>query len=131
MSLEPLLLAPSVIQAHIAAALASVACGVGQIAGTKRGQRHHWLGWTFVAAMTVTAMTSFWITRSPEGRFSAIHLLSVTTLITLPLAVIARRQGRIKSHAIAMSSLVASLLIAGLFTLLPYRILGKAVFGPS
>jgi uncharacterized membrane protein len=70
-----------------------------------------------------------WITGIRPGQFSPIHLLSILTLVTLPFAIWARRIGRIRSHRAAMISLYVSLVAAGLFTLLPSRLIGHAVFG--
>jgi uncharacterized membrane protein len=75
------------------------------------------------------AITSFWITGIRPGQFSPIHLLSILTLVTLPFAIWARRVGRIGSHRTAMISLYVSLVAAGAFTLLPTRLIGRAVFG--
>jgi len=70
-----------------------------------------------------------WITGIRPGQFSPIHLLSILTLVTLPFAIWARRIGRFRSHRAAMISLHVSLVAAGLFTLLPSRLIGHAVFG--
>jgi uncharacterized membrane protein len=51
------------------------------------------------------------------------------TLVTLPYAIWARRVGRISSHRAAMISLYVSLVTAGAFTLLPNRLIGRAMFG--
>ena len=63
------------------------------------------------------------------GQFSPIHLLSILTLVTLPFAVWARRAGRIGSHRAAMISLYVSLVAAGAFTIIPSRLIGRAMFG--
>ena len=48
----------------------------------------------------------------------------------LPLAVVYARRGRIAAHRSSMTWLfVAALLVAGAFTLLPHRIMGRVVFG--
>jgi uncharacterized membrane protein len=129
MSLAPLLAAPSIVQAHTLAAILALAFALPQLARRKAGGAHRLLGWGFVIAMAVTAITSFWIAGLLHGHYSPIHLLSVVTLVTLPLAIFARRQGNIRRHKRVMLGLVAGLVGAGLFTLLPGRILHHALFG--
>jgi uncharacterized membrane protein len=129
LSLGPLLAAPAIIQAHTLAAFLALAFALPQLMRRKAGRGHRILGWGFVLAMTVTAVSSFWIAGLRQGQFSPIHLLSVLTLFTLPLAVLARRQGNMRRHKLAMLGLVAGLVGAGSFTLLPGRVLHHALFG--
>jgi uncharacterized membrane protein len=129
MSLAPLLAAPPVVQAHTLAAFMALAFALPQLMRRKAGGAHRLIGWGFALAMAVTAVSSFWIVGLRHGQFSPIHLLSVLTLVTLPLAILARRQGNLRRHKWAMLGLVAGLVGAGLFTLLPGRILHHALFG--
>ncbi|MGL5361918.1 MAG: DUF2306 domain-containing protein [Bosea sp. (in: a-proteobacteria)] len=127
MNLAPILAAPAIIQLHIAAAFTAVLAG-GIVMLMRKGVGHHKpLGWVFAIAMMIVATSSFWITRN--NQFSWIHLLSILTFVTLPMAIIARRRGNIRAHRLGMVQLYASLAIAGAFTLLPGRILGEALLG--
>jgi uncharacterized membrane protein len=117
------------VQSHIAGALIALALGTTVIFMRKGTRIHRRVGWLWVGAMFGVAITSFWISGIRPGQFSAIHLLSILTLVTLPYAIWARRVGRISSHRAAMISLYVSLIAAGGFTLLPSRLLGRAVFG--
>jgi uncharacterized membrane protein len=64
------------------------------------------------------------------GEWSPIHLLAIFTLIMLPVAVLAAHRHDVRSHRRAMIGLfVGALLIAGLFTLVPGRIMHAVVFG--
>jgi len=128
-TVTPLLAAPAIVQWHIAGALAAVGFGTAILFMRKGTCVHRRIGWLWVGAMLGVAITSFWITGIRPGQFSPIHLLSILTLVTLPFAIWARRAGRIRSHRAAMISLYVSLLAAGLFTLLPNRLIGHAVFG--
>jgi uncharacterized membrane protein len=66
------------------------------------------------------------------GPVDPIHLLSIFTLITLPLAVWAAHRHRVAEHRRAMISLfLGALVIAGAFTLVPGRIMHQVVFGLS
>ncbi len=129
MTLAPLLIAPVMIQIHVAAAVLSLATGTWQAMNRKSGIAHKTIGWVFVVAMTITAVSSFWISGIRPSQFSPIHALSILTLITLPMAVHARRTGNIRRHKIGMIQLFAALVIAGAFTLLPGRIMNTVAFG--
>jgi uncharacterized membrane protein len=60
----------------------------------------------------------------------AIHLLSIFTLATLPLAIVHARRHRVDRHRNAMIAIfTGALVVAGLFTLLPGRIMHAVVFG--
>lgn len=81
--------------------------------------------------MAAVAASSFWIHRIRlVGPWSPIHLLSIFTLVVLPLAVWRAHQHRIADHRRAMIALFSgALVVAGLFTLLPGRIMHTVVFG--
>ena len=68
----------------------------------------------------------------PEGvgPWSPIHILSVFTPLALVYAVWAARHQRVRGHRIAMISIFCgALVIAGLFTLVPGRLMHAVVFG--
>jgi len=131
MSLDPLLAAPLVIQLHAFAAMAAFVLGVIQLAGPKGTLPHRTMGYTWVGLMLVVAASSFSIHGMRQwGNFSAIHLLSVSVLVLLPLAVLAARRHHVGTHGWAMVALFAgALVIAGAFTFLPGRIMHRVVFG--
>jgi uncharacterized membrane protein len=132
MTLDPLLAAPLVIQVHAFAAMAAFALGIVQLAAPKGTLPHRTMGYTWVGLMLLVAATSFVIHHGTQqfGRFSAIHLLSVTVVILLPLAVLAARRHHVGTHRWAMITLFAgTLIIAGAFTLLPGRIMHRVLFG--
>lgn len=129
MTLAPLVSASPIILAHAAAALVAVALGATIMLARKGTPRHRLMGQAWCGLMAFVALSSFAIVNVNHGHFSPIHLLSILTLVTIPTAIAARRRGNIRRHAISMSILFASLLIAGAFTLLPSRILGQALFG--
>ena len=81
--------------------------------------------------MVSVAISSFWIHQIRlVGPWSPIHLLSIFVLITVPLAVWRAHQHRVADHRRIMVSVFAGgLVIAGLFTLLPGRIMHAVVFG--
>src|SRR5262245_59405900 len=64
------------------------------------------------------------------GPWSPIHLLAIFTLGMLPLAVLHARRHRVGRHRNAMIAIFAgALVVAGLFTLMPGRIMHAVVFG--
>lgn len=132
MNPQPFLNAPTIIQVHAAAALAALVLGIVQLARRKGGPSHRRLGWLWAGLIATVAVSSFWISKEhfSFGPFSPIHLLSILTLTMLPFALIRARQGRIAAHRAAMISLfLSALVVAGLFTLAPGRILGRVLFG--
>lgn len=133
MSLTPLLTASPFIQVHASAALLALGLGCAQLSLPKGTLPHRGIGLVWVVLMAVTALSSFWIhTLCMVGPFSPIHILSIITLMALPVAVLAARRHQIRQHAHAMKLLfIGALVIAGLFTLLPGRIMHDVVFGTT
>lgn len=130
MSLQPLFQAPLAVQVHAFAALAAFFLGLIQLIGVKGTVRHQTLGYAWAFLMLVVAVTSFWIQDIRKGAYSPIHLLSILTLVMLPLGIFYARGHNIRGHRITMMSLfLGALVIAGLFTLLPGRIMARVVFG--
>lgn len=81
--------------------------------------------------MLAVAASSFWIHQIRlVGPFSPIHLLSIFTLVVLPLAVWRPHTHRIADHRRMMIFIFAgALVVAGLFTLVPGRIMHRVIFG--
>jgi uncharacterized membrane protein len=131
-SLAPLLDASAAIQLHAFAAMTAFALGVVQLAAPKGTLPHRTMGWIWVTLMVIVAASSFWIhDLRVWGPWSPIHLLSIFTLVMLPHAVMHARRHRVPSHRNAMIGIFAgALVIAGLFTFMPGRIMHSVVFGP-
>src|SRR5215207_2793682 len=131
MSLAPLLNAAPAIPLHAFAAMAAFALGIVQFAAPKGTLPHRTLGWIWVALMAVVAVSSFWIHEIRLlGPWSPIHLLSIFTPIMLVLAVWYARRHNVRGHKITMISIFAgALVVAGLFTFVPGRIMHAVVFG--
>lgn len=128
--LSPVLAAPARIQIHMTAALAALAIGSVLMMGVKGGRAHRVLGWSWVIAMAVTAVSSLFIRGMNHGAMSWIHLLSGWTIIALPMGVYAARRHKVRLHGRFMTGLfVGGLLIAGAFTFLPGRLMWRVFFG--
>jgi uncharacterized membrane protein len=132
MSLAPLLEAAPAIPLHSFAAMAAFVLGIVQLAAPKGTLPHRTLGWVWVALMLVVAVSSFWIHQiRMVGPWGPIHLLSVFALVMLAFGVAAARARNVRRHKITMISIFfGALMIAGLFTFVPGRIMHAVVFAP-
>lgn len=116
------------IVAHAACAVVALVLGALLLWRRKGTAVHRVFGWLWVMLMAAVALSSFGIYRE---RFSWIHLLSVLTLLSLVQGVRHARAHRVRHHRYTMLSLFfGALVITGLFTLLPQRLIGKA-FWPT
>jgi len=131
MNLEPIASAPLAIKIHLATVLPAFAIGTWQIFFSTKGSRYHrLLGAIYLALMTVTAITTFFIRSINPGHLSLIHLFIPLTLFGVFGALWNIRRGNIKGHRNAMLGLYfGGILIAGGFTLLPGRLLHHVFFG--
>jgi len=132
MSLEPLLQAGPIIQIHAFAAMSAFVLGIVQFTAPKGTIPHRAVGWFWVVIMVVVSVTAFFIHEIRLwGPFSPIHLLAIYTLIALPLAVRHARRHAVQHHSRAMIGIfTGGLIIAGLFTFLPGRLMNAVAFGP-
>jgi uncharacterized membrane protein len=132
MTLEPLLSASPAIQFHAFAAMTAFGLGVVQLAAPKGTLPHRTIGWIWVVLMAVVAVsTAFVHTIRLWGPWSPIHLLSIMTLVLLPVAVWRAHMHDVPRHRNAMLGLfLGALVIAGLFTFMPGRIMYAVASGP-
>jgi uncharacterized membrane protein len=131
MTLAPLLEASPAIQFHAFAAIAAFALGVVQFAAPKGTLPHRTIGFIWVALMVVVSISAFFIHQIRLwGPWSPIHLLAIFTLILLPTAVWRAHRHDVRNHQRTMLGLFAgALVIAGLFTFVPGRIMYHVAFG--
>jgi uncharacterized membrane protein len=118
---------PSAI--HLAAVVPALAIGVTQLFMTKGTRIHKKLGWIWVLAMVVVAVSSFWILELRKGAgFSVIHLLSLWTLIALACAIWFIRRGNVRAHKGFMVGVMFGLVGAGIGAVMPGRFLAQLLF---
>ena len=119
------------IPSHALLALLAILLGGLQLSRVKGTPQHRILGWIWVALMAYVATSSFLISEIKMwGAYSPIHLLSAWTLISLVMAIFHARRGNIRQHKIWMVLLyVLALLVTGLFTLWPGRVMHAVIFG--
>jgi uncharacterized membrane protein len=88
MSLAPLLDAAPAIPVHALAAMAAFVLCIVQFAAPKGTLPHRAIGALWVCLMASVAISSFWIHQLRlVGPWSPIHLLSIFTLVTIPLGI--------------------------------------------
>ena len=93
--------------------------------GTKS---HKMFGRVWVLLMLVSAISSFFI--KSEGQFSWIHILSVVSISSVCVGVLAIRKNLRKLHSICMISAYAGAIVAGVVaTLTPGRFVYEFMFG--
>jgi uncharacterized membrane protein len=84
---------------HAFAASVALPLGARQLfRPTKGDHQHRLIGRTWVGLMLYVSFTSFWIKELNPGEFSAIHILSVVTIVTVSLGLFAAIRGDIRSH---------------------------------
>ena len=131
MTLAPLLQASPAIQVHAYAAIAALVLGIVQLSAPKGTLPHRTVGWIWVILMIVVCITAFFIHELRMwGQWSPIHLLAIFTLVMVPLAVRHARRHDVPRHRHAMIGIFSgALVIAGLFTFYPGRIMYEVLFG--
>lgn len=131
MTLAPLLNASPAIQFHAFAAMSAFVLGVVQLSAPKGTLPHRTVGWIWVTLMLVVSISAFFIHQLRIwGQWSPIHLLAIFTLVMLPIAVWRAHKHEVEQHRRAMLGLFfGALVIAGLFTFVPGRIMHAVIFG--
>lgn len=121
----------AVISVHALVALVAMGAGGVQLAAPKGTTPHKAVGYFWVGAMCVVAVSSFWIHEFRWwGPFSIIHVLSILVIATLAYSVNAIRRGRVAAHRNSMIQLyILALLLTGAFTLVPGRTMHAVLFG--
>ncbi|MDT0575750.1 DUF2306 domain-containing protein [Croceicoccus sp. F390] len=118
---------------HLTTAVPALLVGPVVLWRRKGNNLHRWLGRAWIGLMLVTAIASAFIHSPGAGiagtGYSFIHIFTIWTLTNVPLGVWFARSGRIEAHRSAMAGLYVGLVIAGLATLTPGRLLGNLVFG--
>ena len=108
---------------HVAAALLTAGSAVWMLLARKGTPMHRVMGHVSAGLLATVAIGSFWI--QTRGHLWWLHLLSVGTLVALAAGIAAARSGRIRAHQRTMIATYGSaLLAAGVFTLLPSRLIG-------
>jgi uncharacterized membrane protein len=113
---------------HLMTVIPAVPLGAYILLRKKGDALHRLLGKIWASLMMVTSVVSFWV-RGATGHIGPIHIFSIVTLISIPLAIYHIRNGNVQGHMRAMRGPYIGLCVAGLFALAPGRMLGNMIFG--
>jgi uncharacterized membrane protein len=137
-SVRVILGAPPLVILHLTAVVIALVLGAILLCVRKGVRLHRILGWSWVVAMLIAAVTSVFLRGIKTGAFSTggfsfFHVITAIVLLLLPLAVLAARKQYIRWHAAIMIYLLINVLLsAGLLAMYPgfsERLLPIAIFG--
>jgi uncharacterized membrane protein len=128
--LTPLWGTPLSVQLHVLGVAVAFFAGLIIFMLPKGTGFHRLLGWTFVVAMAMVAVTSVWMAVELKTGITFLHIFTVVTAVSLPLAIMAIRRGDVRGHAYNMLGLyIGGLLVAGAFAFIPGRLMWRMLFG--
>lgn len=116
---------------HLSAAVWALLAGTSQLLGQKGTPLHRAVGWSWMIAMVVVAVSSFWLTGLMDvlWGYSPIHLLSIWTLICVVASIAAARKGNIRRHKAFAAGAFFGVVGAAIGTLMPGRLIHEWIFG--
>lgn len=117
---------------HLTAALWVLLAGAMQLLRQKGTKPHKFIGWSWMLAMIVVSISSFWITGFVDWFFGygPIHLLSIWVLICVAVSLTAARRGNIRQHQYFAVGAYCGTIGAALGAMLvPNRLLHDWLFG--
>lgn len=121
---------PGVIWLHLATIMLALALTPVLLWRPRGTPGHRQLGYVWSVAMLLTALDSLFVTTGRPGHFSPIHILSVVTIVLVPVLVISARRHNVARHRRTVRGMIiGALLIAGFFTFPFDRLLGHWLFG--
>lgn len=132
MSIAPLISAPLAVQIHLGFALIALCCGPVALYRHRRDRLHKRAGYGFASGILGLSISGLFIESglAVVAHFGPIHLLSVYALLGLWSGLRDIWRGDIARHRRTMRQLwYGAIGVAGLFTLMPGRLLNQAVFG--
>jgi len=128
MNTEAFLTAPWVIQLHAASALGALLIGSIQMAAPKGNLPHRTLGIIFVLLMAGAAISAIFIRQINGGNFSFVHIFVPLTIIGIfRLVLSARRRDRSRHRAQVQGLFYGALIIPGLLSFIPGRLMHTVV----
>lgn len=118
---------------HLATVLPAFVLGTYLLLVRKGSPSHKLLGKIYMLLMLATALIALFmpaeIGPTIFGHFGYIHLFCFLVAYSVPTAFFAARNGNIKKHKRSMIGLyVGAILIAGVFTFMPGRLLHTWLF---
>lgn len=134
MTLAPLLAAPLLIQLHAALGISALVVGAARLVRPSNDRLNHGLGWTFLALLLLTAGTAC-LCPTPAGSpnllgFTPMHGFAVIAVAGAGAAVAAAWRGdELRWRKIVTGTFAGVLLMAGLFEVVPGRLLNTVLAG--
>lgn len=130
MTFAPLLAAPFAIQFHVATVLPAALLGAFLLARPKGTPAHRLLGKVWLVLMVATSASTFFIHGIDMAfGFSPIHILSLYVIVGSYKAISAARRRDIRAHRAHVAGMYfGGIVVAGLFTLVPGRLMNEAIF---
>ncbi|OYU74558.1 MAG: hypothetical protein CFE45_34570 [Burkholderiales bacterium PBB5] len=117
---------------HLVTAFGALVIGTVVMLRRKGTGSHRALGWAWVLLMGSTAIASAFIRDYQLPNvfgFTPIHAFTVLVAINLPRGIWYIRRGQVAAHQKTMRSMFfGACVVAGLFTLLPGRFLGRLLW---
>ncbi|WP_235054330.1 DUF2306 domain-containing protein [Novosphingobium lindaniclasticum] len=121
---------PAIVWLHLATILVALVLTPVLLWRRRGDARHRLYGYVWSGAMMLTALDSLFIHMGGPGRFSLIHVLSLFTLVMVPMLVLAaRRHDAVRHRRTVRGLIIGALLVAGFFTFPFDRLLGHWLFG--
>ena len=118
---------PTPVQIHLATVIPALAAW--QLVARKGTRPHKMLGYAWCALMVVSTVASFFIALGPEGTPVPIKIvarvLSILTLILIPVLIHAGLTHRPKRHRLALFWIFGIMIFAALFAAVPVRTFGE------
>ncbi len=116
---------------HLNAALWAILSGVSQIVASKGTKVHKVIGWSWMTAMVIVALSSFWLTGFMNllWGYSPIHLLSIWILVCVAVSIYSAKTGNIKRHRGFAIGAFLGVIGAGIGALAPDRLIHQWLFG--
>jgi uncharacterized membrane protein len=134
MGLAPLLSAPVQVQLHVILGVSALVVGAARLVLPEGNRLEHGMGWTFLALLLLTTLSALLIPM-PAGTpnlmgVTPMHGFAVVALAGAGAAVVAARQGdRHRWNKIVTATFAGVLLMAGLFEVVPGRLLNTVLGG--
>lgn len=132
MTFDPLAAAGFAIQIHVAFALVALLLGPVALFRRRRDRIHKIVGYVWIVGLIGLALSGLFIESEIAvfGHFGPIHLLCPYALWGVGSGLYWIRKGDRARHRAAMRSVwFGAVGVAGLFTLMPGRILNRMLFG--
>lgn len=130
MNFKAVMDAEPVIQLHLAAAIIALILGTLMFIRPKGTPSHRMIGRAFLIMMIAAAISSYFIRIINQGALSWIHIFIPITFLASFQAVYYIRKKDIKRHKRAVQGMFfGALIIPGLFTFLPGRLMHTLFFG--